>query len=196
MTPDALVARSFDAAPSKTTEEIRDLATELSAAYDNLAATQARCNELLEEKRALAAEVARYRYRNNELEKAMLEELARIGQEQEEVPWGALNRIADALHQISVDNGWYETEPSISDFCANVHAEVSELFEAHRNGTLHEQCDKETPRLLTRFAEEACDVITRVLCFSAFHGIDISDAVAMKADVNRKRGWRHGGKRV
>lgn len=122
-------------------------------------------------------------------EKAEAEVERLRGVKADDVPFDALDAIADELNSISVSNGWYEPEPSISDFCANVHAEVSELFQAYRENKLHEQCPKETPRHLSNFAEEIRDIITRSLCFSAWHGIPIGDAVRMKADVNRKRGW-------
>ena len=55
----------------------------------------------------------------------------------------SLNRLRDKAHQNAVNKGFYDAgTPDVSAYCANLHGEVSELWEAHRKGLLHAGCDK------------------------------------------------------
>ena len=87
-------------------------------------------------------------------------------------------------------------------FTANLHGEVSELWEAFRRGKLHEPCDKavemETMGLpgLTYAEEELADQIIRILDTAESFGVDVAKAVATKAAFNAGRPHLHGGKRA
>lgn len=113
----------------------------------------------------------------------------------------ALNTLRDHCYNESKAKGWHaEAEPNIAAFCANLHGEVSELWESWRAGTLDSLCDKSdkmeacgiTP--LTCAAEELADVIIRALDTAATLNVDIAEAVEMKLAYNRTRPHRHGGK--
>lgn len=68
---------------------------------------------------------------------------------------------------------------------ALIHSEVSEALEEFRKA-----------HRIEHFGEELADVIIRVLDCTAGLGIDIDAAVRAKLEVNRTRGFKHGGKRV
>lgn len=109
----------------------------------------------------------------------------------------ALSEVAAEMYQNAKDHGFHDgdvrgAEP-IGNWCANLHAEVSELWEAHRNHKLLSPCDKlETG--LTCAEEEFADIVIRVMDSAVSLGIDIGKAIQAKAAYNRTRSHRHGGK--
>lgn len=115
-----------------------------------------------------------------------------------------LNELRDQIHSLSKSKGWYDTVESDSEFLtravANLHGEVSELWEAHRNNKLNSPCDKAEEMesvgclVLTCAEEELADIIIRVLDDAARLKIDIGRAVAVKHSFNANRPYRHGGK--
>jgi len=86
--------------------------------------------------------------------------------------------------QYKADRAEWEDTYKIPAIMALIHSEVSEALEAFRTND-HEN-----------FMEEMADVVIRVLdCVGCFpDGFDA--VVEAKMEKNRKRGYRHGGKRV
>ena len=104
-----------------------------------------------------------------------------------------LNELRDKAYQNAVNKGFYDAgTPSVSAYCANLHGEVSELWEAHRKGTLAQPCDKNAE--LTCFEEELADILIRCFDMAGAFGIDLERSVAEKMRYNATRGYRHGGK--
>lgn len=102
-----------------------------------------------------------------------------------------LNVLADEIIEINKANGWNVTKPEdwknpykIPAILALITSETSEALEAFRVD------DKDN------FAEECADQIIRILDLTAGLGIDIDTEITNKLDKNKKRGYRHGGKRV
>lgn len=77
---------------------------------------------------------------------------------------------------------------------ANLHGEVSELWEAARKNQLFDSCDKGCD--LTCEEEELADIIIRVLDTACARGISIGRAVVEKHEYNKTRPHMHGGKLV
>lgn len=112
-----------------------------------------------------------------------------------------LNQIGRRVHERAVKSGFYSFEEDerhfLARFCSNLHAEVSELWEAFRNKQLREPCGKEAlvnGRPLTCLEEEMADIIIRTLDACSHLGVDIDGAVAAKMEHNATRPFRHGGK--
>lgn len=107
-----------------------------------------------------------------------------------------LNELAAELHAIAASKGWHDPPPSMSDFAANIHGEVSELFEAYRADGLAWPCDKaeKMSEPLTCLEEEVADILIRTLDMAAALGVDVDRAVRVKTAFNRGRGYRHGNK--
>lgn len=110
-----------------------------------------------------------------------------------------LTAATEYSHALAVASGWWEypgpPEAVISRFVANVHAELSELWEAYRQGEMDSPCDK-SGLPLSCLEEEMADVLIRVFDTAGFLGVDLARACALKCAYNQTRGHRHGGKRA
>jgi NTP pyrophosphatase (non-canonical NTP hydrolase) len=113
-------------------------------------------------------------------------------------PSSPLNALRDQVHQLACDQGWHDADQPedqyLATFIANTHAELSELWEAHRADQLHAPCDK--PTNLTCLEEEMADIIIRTLDACGRLHIDIDTAVQRKHTYNQKRPHRHGNKKA
>ena len=109
-----------------------------------------------------------------------------------------INIVSKHLHRVAKSKGWHDGELNrdlfISNQVANIHGEVSELWEAFRAGKLDEECDKNIG--LTCLEEELADIIIRA-CDTAWRlGVNIGYAVVRKSAYNETRPHRHGGKKA
>lgn len=116
-----------------------------------------------------------------------------------------LNNLRDLVYQDAKDKGWHSAEEqpaNVAAYCANLHGEVSELWESWRKNQLYSLCDKATEMQehglfgLTCAEEELADIIIRALDSSAALNIDISRAIEVKLLYNRTRPHRNGGKKA
>jgi hypothetical protein len=82
----------------------------------------------------------------------------------------------------------------IGEYCANLHGEVSELWEAYRKGILYNQCDKNIE--LNCAAEELADIVIRAMDMAVALKINIGEAIAAKDAYNQTRPYKHGGKKA
>jgi len=98
------------------------------------------------------------------------------------------------IHALAKAKGWWNHTRSTGDLCSLMHSEVSELFEAYRNGVLDKPCEK-IPEL-TNFEEETADIFIRLLDWCEFKNMDLISCVRMKHEYNRNRAYRHGGKKA
>lgn len=108
------------------------------------------------------------------------------------------------VHGLAKSKGWHEGEETEAAFLMrtgmNIHAELSELWEAYRGGVLNQPCDKADkmkdlglPRL-TSIEEELADIFIRLCDSAARLNVDLSTAVCVKHLFNASRPHRHGGK--
>jgi hypothetical protein len=74
---------------------------------------------------------------------------------------GALRFLATHVHAIAASKGFHDEPVPMAVACANLHGEVSELWEAYRRGMLDKPCDKKTAEPLTCLEEELADIIIR-----------------------------------
>lgn len=111
----------------------------------------------------------------------------------------ALNELSKAAYDNAKAKGFHDKDGDIvSDYArwtANLHGEVSELWEASRKGELNAPCDKAMDMLelgLTCEEEELADIIIRVLDTAGARGISIGRAVLLKMAYNATRPHMHG----
>ena len=111
----------------------------------------------------------------------------------------AINDLAADVYRNACDKGFHDDDSNRSTvenfgiWTANLHGEVSELWEAARKGHLHQLCDKKGSGL-TNEEEELADIIIRAFDTATARGIDIGNAILKKHAYNKTRPHRHGGK--
>lgn len=111
----------------------------------------------------------------------------------------AIAAVASEMYSIARSKGFHDGEiidgqapANFGSWCSNLHAEVSELWEAYRNHGLNRGCDK--PVSLTCAEEELADIVIRAMDTAVALGVDIGQAILKKSEYNRARAHRHGGK--
>ena len=97
-----------------------------------------------------------------------------------------IKTAAAEIHKTAASHGWWDEDKrrSFGDLMALLHSEVSEAFEAYREG-------KDD-----HIGEELADVAIRLFDTSEGLGYDIEAEIIRKMAYNKKRPYRHGGKRV
>lgn len=114
----------------------------------------------------------------------------------------ALNELSKSAYDNAKAKGFHDKDGDIvSDYArwtANLHGEVSELWEAARKNALFDSCDKHQSMMdlfqdsLTCEEEELADIIIRVLDTAGAREINIGRAVLLKMAYNATRPHMHG----
>jgi len=99
-------------------------------------------------------------------------------------------------HATAVSKGWWEKERSFGDLMANVHAEVSEAFEAYREGDDMQVVARELDGKPIGIASELADVLIRIFDLCEELNIPLCQALEDKMSYNKRRPYRHGYKRA
>ena len=116
-----------------------------------------------------------------------------------------IDHFAAEVARQAQSKGWTHGEAPASflpEDCANIHGEISELWEAYRRNELAAPCDKAMAmeaagiEPLTCAEEELADIVLRALHASQKLKIDIGRAILTKHRFNATRPYRHGGKQA
>jgi NTP pyrophosphatase (non-canonical NTP hydrolase) len=106
-----------------------------------------------------------------------------------------VNLIAEDVHDNAIKKGWWEKERNFGEMISLCHSELSELLEAIREGN-KESKKISTPEVKISCAEEEiADTIIRLLDMARGCGLNIGKALVLKMEYNKKRPYKHGGKR-
>jgi NTP pyrophosphatase (non-canonical NTP hydrolase) len=109
-----------------------------------------------------------------------------------EEPGAELQALSEIVWNIAKNRGFRSVpgDVPLAVQLANIHGEVSELWEAYRKGTMNAPCDKPIP--LTCAEEELADIIIRVLDTAHDLQIDLDHVVRVKSRYNISRPHKHG----
>lgn len=113
-----------------------------------------------------------------------------------------LNVLTIHFWRVAKSKGFHDEPVPMAASVANLHSEVSELWEAFRNHKLQHPCDKaakmESLGLpgLTCIEEELADIFIRCLDTAREHGVDLAKAIRVKDAYNQTRPHKNGGKAV
>lgn len=95
-----------------------------------------------------------------------------------------LRQLASGISQWNAHQGFWPpglpTAAEKSSKIALIHTELSEMLEAVRKGDRHNE------------AEEAADILIRLLDYCGHYGIDLGEALQFKQLNNYSRPFRHG----
>jgi NTP pyrophosphatase (non-canonical NTP hydrolase) len=118
----------------------------------------------------------------------------------------AINELRDKAYGMAKSKGFHDTERNFGEMVALIHAELSEMLEAHREDR---HCEKDAidifcsvindPSSYLELAkgtveEELADVIIRCLDLAGAMNIDIEHHIKAKMKYNSVRPHKHGKK--
>ena len=113
-----------------------------------------------------------------------------------------ISELAEHFWLVAKSKGFHDEPVPMAVSTANLHSEVSELWEAFRNNKLQEPCDKAVKMKalglpeLTCIEEELADIFIRCLDTARENGVDLAKAVIAKDSYNQTRPHKNGGKAV
>jgi len=107
-----------------------------------------------------------------------------------------IKALTNLIHGEAKQNGWWDEEPTFTDFISLCHSEISEALEEFRkgrkpNGVYYENIMREKPEGVP---VELGDCIMRILDYCGHLDIDITPIILKKIEYNRTRGKKNGGK--
>lgn len=122
-----------------------------------------------------------------------------------------LNEIANQIHAINKEKGFWDKERNVGEMLMLVVTELAEALEAHRKG---EMVDKDLIKRLSvvypqveeynnsyfaayikdKFEDEIADTFIRLFDLCGGLGIDIDTHIRMKVEYNKSRERLHGKK--
>ena len=105
-------------------------------------------------------------------------------------PRSEFQKLQADIHQTAIDKGWWDKPRTDNDTIILFHSEISEAVEALRNG---DPASEKIPEF-SQLEEELADTVIRIMDYAEHRGIDLWSAILAKAEYNKGRSYRHGGK--
>lgn len=105
-----------------------------------------------------------------------------------------MQELAERIHDIARDKGWYDEPRSFGDIIALCHSELSEALEEHRKGHPGDHVYYREDGKPEGVAMEMADTVIRILDWAYNAGVDLEATINEKVAFNATRPHRHGGK--
>lgn len=102
----------------------------------------------------------------------------------------AFNAIQTDVFNTAKSKGWHDTERNDGEMIALMHSELSEALEALRKDLTSDHISE-----YSGIEEEFADVIIRIMDMSELRGYNMAEAIIAKAEFNKTREYKHGGKK-
>lgn len=104
----------------------------------------------------------------------------------------------DEVHTLAMQKGWWDSGPRpTAEILMNIAAEVSEAWEAYRDGNVPGQVYHTLEGTKPEgIVIELADVVIRIMDFLESEGLSLEALIAEKHEYNKTRPYRHGGKKA
>ncbi len=101
-----------------------------------------------------------------------------------------INGMADSAYATAVEKGWEDKPATVLEHIAMIHSEAGEATNAYRD---HNPRSDKIPQF-SQVEEELADVVIRVFQLCSREKWNIGGAIHAKAEYNKTREKKHGGK--
>ncbi|MFA5344670.1 MAG: hypothetical protein WC315_00110 [Candidatus Omnitrophota bacterium] len=109
-----------------------------------------------------------------------------------------ISSLIEDSHQTAIEKGWWDTLDKVRNFGEQLMLMVTELSEVMEDYRIHGIDEHSLLRIENGkpegIAAEFADVLIRLTDTCGRYNIPLEEALILKAEYNRHRPYRHGGK--
>ena len=109
---------------------------------------------------------------------------------------GKINDMVKEVHETAVQHGWWNKPSEFGTLVALCHSELSEALEEYRKGKKPTETYYREDGKPEGIPSELADTVIRIMDMCGYYGIDLEAILMEKAEFNKSRSYRHGGKKI
>lgn len=103
----------------------------------------------------------------------------------------SFTRMMREVNQTAQEKGWWAEDANDAEKIALMHSELSEALEALR----HENPPDDKIPEFSGVEAELADTVIRIMDYAAQNELRLAEAIVAKAEYNKGRPYKHGGKK-